>query len=268
MKYDTVKDKFAFIINLFPGLRKVFYKGLNCLILRQQYVLDLITKMFPDKDTSFKMYDAGGGYLQYSDFVLTKYPKAEVFAVDIKEDYIDDYYSYIRGSTKEERFTYKCADLQYYQPQTKFDLIIAIDIMEHIENDQAVLNHFSEALATGGKLLISTPSIFDEAAAFAEEHVRPGYDLEELIKKIEKANLKVTMRQYTYGKYGALYWKIALKKPLQLLNSYKVFYLLLPFYYLLTYPVIKILMMKDKRTDNKIGNGIIVIAEKMEKRWK
>ena len=260
MKYDIVKDKIAFLINLFPWLRKLFYKALNCLILRQQYVMELISEMFPDKSASFKMYDAGGGYLQYTDFVLTKYPSAEVFAVDIKEDYIDDYYSYIRKSDKQARFSHQCADLQEFKPQDKFDLIIAIDIMEHIENDRAVLNHFYEALAENGKLLISTPSTFDEAAAFTEEHVRPGYDMEDLLEKIETAGLRVSKVQYTYGKYGAWYWKLALKKPLQLLNSHKIFYLLLPFYYLFTYPLIKLLMMKDKRSDNKVGNGIMLVA--------
>ncbi len=262
MKYDIVKDKIAFLIALIPALRILFYKALNCLILRQQYVFSLIKKLFPDRDAKFKMYDAGGGYLQYSDYILSHYSNSEVFAVDIKEDYIEKYYSYIKGTKKEERFSHYCADLQSFIPKDNFDLIIAIDIMEHIENDRAVLENFSQVLNKHGKLIISTPSTFDKAAAFTEEHVRPGYDLCDLVEKLESAGFKIDSKKYTYGKYGAWYWKMAMKTPLTLLDKNKLAFLLLPFYYLLTFPIFSVLMKIDQKSDNKRGNGILVVASK------
>lgn len=266
MKYDIVKDKIAFLIELVPALRKLFYKALTSLILRQQYVFKLINYLFPNKDESFKMYDAGGGYLQYTDYALNNYPNSQVFAVDIKDDYIEKYYAYIRGTEKESRFSHYCADLQSYTPTSKFDLIIAIDIMEHIEDDRAVLNNFYKVLDDEGKLIISTPSTFDEAAAFTEEHVRPGYDLSDLVEKLETANFKIEWQKYTYGKYGAIYWKMAMKTPLTLLQKSKFAFLLLPFYYLFTYPVFSILMLLDQKTNNKVGNGLLVVASKKGKK--
>ncbi len=262
MKYDIVKDKIAFFIALFPFLRKCFYKALNIIILRQQYVLNLIKSIYPDKQQTFKMYDAGGGYLQYSDFVLSNYPNSEVFAVDIKEDYIDEYYNYIRNSDKETRFSHHCADLQKYLPKDKFDLIIAIDILEHIEDDRAVMNNFSKVIKADGKLIISTPSTFDEAAAFTEEHVRPGYDMSDLKEKLTSAGFDIEMAKYTYGKYGACYWKIALKTPLLLLAKSKIAFLFLPLYYLITLPIFFVLMKVDQKISNKIGNGILIVASK------
>lgn len=264
MKYDIVKDKLAFFITLFPFLRKVFYKLLNCLILRQQYVLNIIKKIYPDKNSSFKMYDAGGGYLQYTDFVLSTYPNAEVFAVDIKNDYIEDYYYYIKKKNKHLNFRHHCADLQTYIPKESYDLIIAIDILEHIENDRDVLSNFHKVINDSGKLLISTPSTFDEAAAFTEEHVRPGYDVNDLIEKLKTAGFKIDKAQYTYGKFGALYWKMAMKTPLLMLNKSNWNFLLLPIYYLFTFPVFHLLMKIDQACNNKIGNGILVVASKNE----
>jgi len=266
MKYDIVKDKIAFFISIIPMLRKVFYKALTCLILRQQYVFDLINNLYPNKAVKLKMYDAGGGYLQYTDYVLNKYPKSQVFAVDIKDDYIEEYYFYLKGSNKESRFSHYCADLQDFTPKEKFDLIIAIDILEHIENDRAVLDNFSKVLNANGKLIISTPSTFDEAAAFTEEHVRPGYDLSDLVEKLESAGLKIDSTRYTYGKYGAWYWKLAMKTPLTLLQKSNAFFLLLPLYYLVTFPVFHIFMKIDQRRDNKIGNGILIVASKQGER--
>lgn len=262
MKYDIVKDKIEFLIAIIPKLRNLFYKALNCLILRQQYVFKLIKEIYPDKKSKFKMYDAGGGYLQYTDHVLENYSNSEVFAVDIKDDYIDDYAHFIRKSKKDNRFSHYCADLQTYTPKGKFDLIIAIDIMEHIEDDRAVLANFNKVLNTKGKLIISTPSTFDEAAAFTEEHVRPGYDKADLIEKLTTAGFNIDKFKYTYGKYGAWYWKLALKKPLTLLEKNKLFFLLLPLYYLFTYPLIHIFMKIDQKIDNKIGNGLLVVASK------
>ncbi len=262
MKYDIVKDKIAFFIALFPVLRKLFYKTLNCLILRQQYVLQIIKSLYPDRNKTFKMYDAGGGYLQYTDFLLSNYPKAEVFAVDIKDNYIEEYYNYIRTSDKQKRFSHYCADLQVFKPNNEFDLIIAIDIMEHIEDDRAVLANFYQVLKEKGKLIISTPSTFDEAAAFTEEHVRPGYDLSELKEKLTSAGFKIDFSKYSYGKYGALYWKIAMKTPLTLLGKSKFAFIILPFYYLITFPLFALLMKLDQKTDNRIGNGILIVASK------
>lgn len=262
MKYDIVKDKIAFLISLFPILRKIFYKVLNCLILRQQYVFKLIKDIYPDKETKFKMYDAGGGYLQYTDYVLTNYTKAQVFAVDIKDDYIDEYSHFIRNNSKNNRFDHYCADLQTFTPKGNYDLIIAIDIMEHIEDDRSVLDNFHKVLNDNGKLIISTPSTFDEAAAFTEEHVRPGYDKEDLIEKLNTAGFKVDKFKYTYGKYGARYWKLAMKTPLTLLQKSKLFFLFLPIYFLFSYPIIGILMKLDQKRDNKIGNGLLVVASK------
>ncbi len=262
MKYDIVKDKIAFFINVIPALRKLFYKALNCLILRQQYVLKIIQSIYPDKASSFKMYDAGGGYLQYTDFVLTNYPNSEVFAVDIKEDYIEQYYNYIRENDKNTRFSHYCADLQDYTPNQMYDLIIAIDIMEHIEDDRAVLRNFAKVLNNKGKLIISTPSTFDEAAAFTEEHVRPGYDMSDIREKLTTAGFNIEMSKYSYGKFGAIYWKIAMKTPLLLLEKSKLAYLILPFYYLITFPIFTILMKIDQARPNKIGNGILIVASK------
>ncbi len=262
MKYDIVKDKIAFFIALIPALRKVFYKMLTCLILRQQYVFRLIGDLFPNKNEKLKMYDAGGGYLQYTDYVLSNYSKSNVFAVDIKDNYIEEYYSYIRGSEKESRFNHHCADLQDFTPNQDFDLIIAIDILEHIENDKAVLKNFFKVLNPEGKLIISTPSTFDEAAAFTEEHVRPGYDLADLLEKLETSGFTIDKAKYTYGKYGAYYWKLAMKTPLLMLQKSNAFFLVLPLYYLITFPIFHILMKIDQKVNNPIGNGLLVVASK------
>ena len=219
MQYDKIKDKFAGLIDNFPMLRRIFYFILDLLLLRQWYVKREIKKFFP-KNKPVRFYDAGAGFGQYSYYVLKHYKKSTVHAVDLKTDYMD---SFARYAAKHgwQNFTAQQADLTAYLPEKKFNLILAIDILEHIEDDVQVLKIFRKVLDKNGKLIISSPSNFDESAKFTEEHVRPGYSKEEIISKLENADFRIVSFEYSYGKCGQIYWKLCLKFPISMINRSK-----------------------------------------------
>ena len=259
MQYDKVKDKFANLIEHFPVFRKLFYLLLDMLLLRQWYVKKEIKKYF-STGKPLRFYDAGAGFGQYSYFILKHFRKAKVHAVDLKTNYMDSFATY----TKEagwQNFTAQQADLVDYTPNKNFDLIIAIDILEHIDNDEQVLQNFRKVLDTGGKLIISSPSNFDESAKFTAEHVRPGYSKEDICSKLERAGYKIRSFEYSYGKFGQIYWKLALKIPLSLISKSKILAIFLPIYYILFYPIAFGFMLLDYYKKNKIGTGVIVVAE-------
>ena len=158
-------------------------------------------------------------------------------------------------------FTAQQADLVDYVPNDKFDLIVAIDILEHIKDDIQVLKNFRQVLDDGGKLIISSPSTFDESAKFVEEHVRPGYDKDEIILKLENAGFRIVSFDFSYGRLGHLAWLLTMKYPMSLLGISKLFFILLPIYYLVFYPVSALFMCIDVRVKNKTGTGVIVVAE-------
>lgn len=259
MQYDKIKDKFAGLIDNFPMLRRLFYFILDMLLLRQWYVKKEIKKHFP-KDKPICFYDAGAGFGQYSYFILKHFKNAKVHAVDLKTDYMDSFARYAAKHSWQD-FSAQQADLTDYIPKDKFDLILAIDILEHIENDEQILKNFRKVLDTNGKLIISSPSNFDESAKFTEEHVRPGYSKEDIISKLENAEFKIISFEYTYGKVGQIYWELCLKYPLSLINRSKLFFLILPFYYLASYPISFLFMILDLKAKNEIGTGVIVVAE-------
>jgi 2-polyprenyl-3-methyl-5-hydroxy-6-metoxy-1,4-benzoquinol methylase len=260
MKYDLIKDKFARFIDNFPIFRKLFYLLLDLLLLRQWYVKSKIKKAFP-QDKKINFYDAGAGFGQYSWFVLNHYKNAHVLAVDLKTDYMNSFAKYCSKLPNKE-FTAKQADLVKYIPNEKYDLIIAVDILEHIEDDRQVLANFHQAISPGGKLIISSPSTFDESAKFVAEHVRPGYSKKEIIKKLEAAGFQLKSFEYSYGKMGHIYWQLAMKWPLKFIEINNLLILLLPFYYLIFYPIILFFMAADFFGRNNVGTGIIVVAEK------
>ncbi|MBT4334076.1 MAG: class I SAM-dependent methyltransferase [Candidatus Cloacimonetes bacterium] len=259
MQYDKVKDIFAKIIDKYSVFRKLFYLLLDLLLLRQWYVKREINKYF-STEKSLRFYDAGAGFGQYSYFVLNRFKKAKIHAADLKTDYIDSFAQYAQNKGW-NGFTAQQADLVEYTPKESFDLIIAIDILEHIEDDEQVLQNFRKVLEKGGKLIISSPSNFDESAKFTAEHVRPGYSKEEICSKLERTGFSIRSFEYSYGKFGQIYWKLALKYPLSLISKSKILAILLPIYYIIFYPIAFGFMLLDYYNKNKIGTGVIVVAE-------
>ncbi len=260
MKYDPVKDKIMHLIQKMPFMRKMFFYALDMLFLRQWYVKKHVLSLFRNK-SAIDFFDAGAGFCQYSDFVLNTWQDSKVHAADLKTDYMTQYASYAEH-VYPERFSWKQADLVQYKPEIRFDLILAIDILEHIEDDRQVLSNFFDCLKSGGILIISTPSDKDEAARFTEEHVRPGYDKSDLSDKLTNAGFSIKNFQFSYGIFGKLSWKLSIYYPLKLVSISKYMLLLLPIYYIALYLPIYILMQLDINTYNKSGNGIIVVAEK------
>ncbi len=258
MEYEPYKNKLESYISLFPVLRKALYWAMDTLLLRQRYVKREISRLFP-REKPLSLYDAGAGFCQYSDYVLAHWQGSIAFATDLKTPYLASFACYTDGAYP-GRFSYRGADLATFHPLKQYDLALAIDILEHIEDDLAVLRNFHQALKPGGFLIISTPSDTDEAARFTAEHVRPGYNKTELENKLRLTGFELDKSLYTYGRFGSLAWKLLMKQPLKLIAK-KQFWVL-PLYYLFAYPVAELLMRLDLRIRNNSGTGILVVARK------
>jgi SAM-dependent methyltransferase len=193
--------------------------------------------------------------------------------VDVKEEQIEDCNRFFNKIGKEPRVTFSEADLTRYVKPDAFDLILSVDVMEHIEDDQGVFSNFYQSLRPGGVLLISTPSDKggsdadhqhegDGVSGFIDEHVRDGYNSSDITEKLKSAGFQKVVCRYTYGKAGQISWKLSMKTPILLLNASKLFFIVLPFYYLLTWPVSFVLNYFDVRKDHPEGTGLMVKAIK------
>ncbi len=141
--------------------------------------------------------------------------------------------------------------------------------MEHILEDVDVFRNFNAALKPGGLVLISTPSDkggsdvdHNDGESFIGEHVRDGYNIDEIRQKLQTAGFKKIDARYSYGTPGKIAWRLSMKYPIQLLNASKAFFVLIPFYYLLVYPFCYILNWMDTNGNHAEGTGLIVKAWK------
>ena len=269
MHYDPIKDSLAAVIRKFPFFRILFYKLLDVLFLRSWYVRRELKKLrilFKNKEIS--ILDAGTGYGQYSYYMAKNLQPNNITAVDVKETWISDCRSFF-SSLHIDNIVFKVEDLTQLEYNNQFDLITCIDVMEHIEFDVKVFQNFYRGLKKGGFLIINSPSIFGGSdvhetgeESFISEHFREGYSFEDLKNKLVPLGFEVYESKYTYGKWGDLAWRFGIKYPMLLLNKSKIFFIVIPFYYLLTFWLTLILMYADYIKDNKIGSGINFIAKK------
>ena len=269
MHYDPIKNIFASIIKKIPILRILFYNTLDLMFLRSWYVrkeLKRIRKIFGDK--KINVYDAGSGYGQYSYFMSKHLQPCEIYSIDVKEEWIKDCKEFF-ASQNISNVKFGVEDLTAINHKEKFDLIVSVDVMEHIEDDVKVFNNLHHALKKDGYLLINTPSIYggsdvheDDDESFISEHARDGYSYEDLKTKLEPIGFTFNQFKFSYGFWGDKAWRLGIKYPIMMVNASKFLFVLLPFYYLITFLFTFIMMLTDINSNNKIGSGINLIVKK------
>jgi len=272
MKYDPIKRSLGDFFNQTPFFRKLFYRMLDVLLLRTWHIKKEIRswkKQLHGKEV--KILDAGMGFGQYSYFLARQSKNWDIKGVDVKEEQIADCNAFF-GKTAMNNAHFEFADLtKLNEDENTFDLVLSVDVMEHILEAEQVFRNFVHALKPGGMLLISTPSDKggsdvhehdEEGSSFIEEHVRDGYNIDDIQRKLKNAGFSNTEARYSYGKPGKISWRLSMKYPILMLNASKIFYLLLPFYYLLTMPFSLTLNYLDVRGKHQTGTGLIVKAWK------
>ena len=98
--------------------------------------------------------------------------------------------------------------------------------------------------------------------SFIDEHVRDGYGIEDITEKLKSAGLSKLEARYSYGKPGKISWRFSMKYPIQMLNVSKLFFIVLPFWYLIFFPWTCLLNYFDVKNNHKEGTGLIVKAYK------
>ena len=269
--YDPVKDRLAKLVRNSGILRRLFYFFLNLLFLRSWHLRRIISEIGGEFDSKGKWYllDAGCGFGQYDHFILNKFENVQITSIDVKESYLEDNKKFFEYEIKKDRIQFKLADLLSLKLDKKYDLIICIDVLEHIEDDQKVIQNLSCLLKEGGYLIMHSPSHLSEEDAeeddtFVGEHARTGYSKDEIEKKLMIAELMPERTQYTYGKWGRRAWRISIKYPMILLNKFNLWGLIpLLIYYPIILPITLLMNFADLFNRKKSGNGIYSIAKRI-----
>lgn len=267
MNYDPIKKQAGNIFNCCRGSRIIFYRLLDLLLLRSWHVRREIKKWTGQARPNAMVLDAGSGFGQYVYFVSRLKGNYYVKGIDVKEEEINICEGFFGGERSRGRISFERADLNKFVEPGRYELILCVDVLEHIRDDVLVMENLCRSIKPGGMLIVSTPSdqggsdVHDDGdTSFIGEHVRDGYGKEEIREKLLKAGFRRVEVRYSYGKPGRLSWKISMKYPVRMLNAGKIFFLILPFYYLITLPFVLMLNYLDLHSRHASGTGLIVKA--------
>ncbi|GEM_PF-663152 len=200
--------------------------------------------------------DAGCGWGKYSFFLSELNPAVNIISVDIS--YLKVNKNKIeaqRRNMKNIGFIKK--DLLNLNYDNKFDLIVCVDVIEHIKDDEKLIKVLYKALKPDGCIFIRTPRTnqFRFFSRFkdhkTEGHVREGYQPEELGSMMEKQGFTIKKIRKTPGVFGALAWELDL---IVRENAY-IYHLIYPLLYILS-------LMGMKFVGKTRFNGFFIIAEK------
>jgi SAM-dependent methyltransferase len=269
MQYEPIKKSLG---RFFAGsqlMRKTLYFLLDLLLLRTWHVKKALRKIGSEFSGEASVLDAGSGFGQYTWRMSRMNKLWKIKAVDINSEQITDCNNFFAKAGLKERVIFETGDLTKLNDSEKYNIILSVDVMEHIEEDELVFRNFCRSLQENGVLIISTPSDRggsdvhdDEDESFIDEHVRDGYSIKDITEKLTQAGFSKVEAGYTYGKPGSISWRLSMKYPVKMLNVSYLFFILLPFYYLVFFPISIILNIFDLGITHKTGTGLLVTARK------
>jgi len=270
LEYDPFKAWIGKWIRNNPTIRRSFYCLLDRFFLRERYVKRELRRIASGDIVIRDIWDAGSGYGQYSWFCARLFPGATVLGTDVKEEQVSDCNRFCR-QMRLDRCRFEVGDLEKTSFDGRFDLILSVDVMEHIVDDAAVFRNFHRSLRPGGLCVINTPARPQDSKgdrtpegmrSVVAEHVREGYTPDEVRRKLQQAGFAIAKNVFSYGESGAKAWRLLQGYPMRWLHRSRWVLLLLPFYYTVVYPIAAYWMRRDLAAENAQGGGILVVAEK------
>jgi len=233
---------------------RMFGVPINGLRIRARRILPLITAKYKN------IMDAGCGAGIFTFAIARKFPKSMVTGIDIDNNLILSNREIARKSSV-KNCVFITQDICKLDIIDRFDLVISIDNLEHIENDDNALQKFYNALVKNGEIIIHVPG-YERRWLFwnwkvnfhVEGHYRPGYTKEQIVDKVAQAGFRVVDAYYTYG------WLETITNNISyLISGAEMKNKLL---YALVFPFLNFFSFFGRNALPEKGAGVIVIAEK------
>ena len=202
----------------------------------------------------YNILEIGAGIGNITDFIIFR---NNLTVIDINQHYID-YLNSKYSFRNESNFNALNVDIQDIKSSPlaskRFDTIICLNILEHLENDRGAVENMSYLLEPGGKLIILVPALKTLYGSIdvSFEHLR-RYNKKELKSLINGQNMEI-VKFYYLNFLGLLGWFIngrILKKKELPEKQTKLFDELVPF-----------LSFAEKIIIPPLGQSLILIAQK------
>jgi len=224
--------------------------------IRSSYVLRSLAGFF-QQGPGATMLDAGCGGGSYSVCLAQRYPLLRIDAFDVDRAKIERVRQIVcvLGLDNVRQDTLSILDLSGTEV---YDLVLCIDVLEHINEDIEAVRRLAAAMKGGALLVIHVPQRYQKHYIGRQPewsvhgHVREGYTPEEISSLLDQCGLRAVFRDQSFGLCGTL------ASDLEAL-SYGVRPL-----WLLLMPLIRTLAWLDTCRNHPRGNGVLIVARKAD----
>ncbi len=216
--------------------------------------------------------DAGCGKGDFTFYLAEKFPQAHITGWDLSDPNLHELgdniptCNRIREISGLKNTEFHAKDLRDLDAKDKYDFIFSIHVLEHIPNNQKVLENFYRALKPNGYLHIQMPSDIEMKPFFPkflfrkleewseEEHIGEVYSLSELTKKLEEMGFQILEARTDGGFLQAFAWQVG-----EILVSHRLTLL-----YGLFLPVLKVLTYLGNLLIDDGKGSLVILAQKIE----
>jgi 2-polyprenyl-3-methyl-5-hydroxy-6-metoxy-1,4-benzoquinol methylase len=220
-----------------------------------------IFSLIPENRNYRNILDAGSGPGIFSFELARKFPNSEILGIDLLDEEIEAS-NVISGRAGFSNVRFQKGSVLEVPKQDFFDLIVCVDIMEHIDEDCAALKALYRTTAPDGLLVLHVPAlnrrypIWKKSPNFyVETHVRTGYEPEEIYTKVQEAGYYISESGFTYG-----FWETLANNLSYMITGAKKKNKLL---YAMAFPVLLMISLLGVRArPQTLGAGVYVVAVK------
>ena len=205
--------------------------------------------------------DAGCGRGVIARALAQKYPDAKIDAVDANSA-LQEINQELAKMARLENCRFITADLLNFKEDDRYDLIVSVDNLEHVDKDYLVLDNFYRSMTSTGSLLIHVPHYYRRWPVFrwstnfdVPGHVRPGYHLPELTERVRRAGFKIARTGFSYGFIENLINNLSYRIT-GAQEKNKVLYAVL-------FPILNAIAWLGQWSKPSFGAGVWIIAEKV-----
>ncbi|MCI5225315.1 MAG: class I SAM-dependent methyltransferase [Candidatus Electrothrix sp. AX2] len=217
--------------------------------------------LIPKKQKYRHILDAGSGPGVFSFELARRFPDSQILGVDLLRDPINAC-QHIAQKTNIKNAKFRQTSLEDLTEKNTFDLVVCVDIMEHIEADQSALNNLYQVMAPGGILVLHVPAMYRRYPVWKKmvnfdvvTHVRPGYEPHEIKTKVQQAGFFIQKSGFTYG-----FWETLANNLSYMITGARKQNKVL---YALAFPFLHLISLIGYRARPvSLGAGFFVIAKK------
>lgn len=220
-----------------------------------------VFSLIPMDRAYHRIMDAGSGPGVLTFQLARRFPEARVLGVDILDESVRACRA-IAEKVGQKNIAFQKDRIENLEQKNTFDLVLCVDILEHLEDDVMALRGLYDAIAGKGILVLHVPALHRRYPVwkknlnfYVESHVRVGYKKRDIEEMVKGSGFSIRQSGYTYGFWETLANNISYMVTHARMEHKVLYALLFPFLNGMS-------LLGSRARPSDLGAGIFVVGEK------